>query len=68
MKHGQNNQHLGEVKYGVCVLNNVHEAFALDKEENRNTYWADAIALEMNVLKKMDCFKIPPSKWNPKTG
>jgi hypothetical protein len=59
MKHGHNNWHLGEVKYGVHVPNNVHEAFALN-QENGNTYWANAIALEMNALKKMGCFKIPP--------
>jgi hypothetical protein len=50
----------------VSVFQAMFEAFALD-QENGNTYWANAIALEMNVLKKMGCFKIPPSKWNPKT-
>jgi hypothetical protein len=64
MKHGHNNWHLGEVKYGVCVPNNLCEAFTLN-QENKNTYWADAIALEMNALKKIGCFKIPSSKWNP---
>jgi hypothetical protein len=63
---GRNNRHLGEVKYSVHVLNSVREALMLDKE-NGNTYWADSIALEMNALKKMGCFKVPPSKWNPRT-
>jgi hypothetical protein len=65
---GRNNRHLGEVKYGVHVPNSVREALMLDKE-NGNTYWADSIALEMNALKKMGClhFKVPPSKWNPRT-
>ena len=43
-------------KFGVRVLRNFKEAIQLD-EENGNTYWQDAMALELQQLMDYNTFK-----------
>ena len=43
-------------KFGVRVANNYKEALKLDKE-NGNTYWQDAIKLELSQILGYDTFK-----------
>lgn len=53
---------LGEVKYGICVPQSVHEVFVLD-EENNNMKWTDAIAKEILALQQLNCFRVQ-EQWN----
>jgi hypothetical protein len=52
-----------EIKFGVVVPRDTMHALELDKESG-NTYWHDAIDLEVNTLMSMDCFEFhnPSSK------
>ena len=52
-------------KYGTEVPRNVQEAFNLDST-NGDTYWQDAINLEMDSLNKMDCFQFKEKGFIPK--
>ena len=44
------------IKYGVEVPESVKHAIRLDAE-NRNTYWKDAMNLEIKALNDMRCFE-----------
>ena len=52
------------MKYGVEVPRTVKQAIELDNK-NKNTFWQDAMALEMDSLIKMDCFKFHDKTYNP---
>ena len=52
------------IKYGIDVPRNVQEAFNLDST-NGDTYWQDAINLEMDSLNKMDCFQFKEKGFIP---
>ena len=43
-------------KFGVRLPRNVKEVFRLD-EENGNTYWADAMGLELEQLAEYKAFR-----------
>ena len=51
-------------KYGVKVPRNVNEAIKLD-EENGDTFWQDAMRLEVGALVDLDCFEFKPKGWKP---
>lgn len=53
-------------KYGVLIPNTVEEAIAFDKL-NGNTFWQDAIYLEVNTLIELGCFEFlsPDDKPSP---
>ena len=46
-------------KYGVQVPRNVRQAIEFDKV-NGDTFWQDAIKLEVNALNKLECFEFKP--------
>jgi hypothetical protein len=65
-KPGQNNQHFGEVKYGVQVPQSVREALLLDEEDD-NTLWTDTMSKEICALNKLNCFRVQErANWNPR--
>ena len=53
---GRSPRLLSRVKFGVRVLRNVKEAYYLD-EINGNTYWADAMDLELSQLKEYAAYR-----------
>ena len=53
------------MKYGIQVLNAVREAFLLD-EKNGNTYWRDAMQLEIDSLVEMHCFTFKDRNFVPR--
>ena len=49
-------------KLGVKIPRNMKEALLFDRE-NKNNKWMDAMAKEMDGLKRLKCFKLhPPTK------
>ena len=52
------------MKYGVQVPRNVKEAYLLD-EKNGDTYWQNAIKLEMDSLLEMNCFDFKSKDFLP---
>ena len=52
-----------KTKFGIKIPQNVKEALLFDKF-NKNTKWADAIAKEMEALRKLDVFEFLPSNCN----
>lgn len=55
------------LKYGVQVPRNVAQAYELDKK-NGNTFWHDAIKLEIDSLIGLECFEFHPSGHKPGSG
>jgi len=51
-------------KFGIQVPRNIKEAYDLDAA-NSNTYWQDAIKLEMDALENFDAFEFHPKGYNP---
>ena len=51
-------------KYGIKVPGNVREAIEIDKA-NGDTYWQDAMRLEVGALLDLDCFEFKPEGWKP---
>ena len=54
------------LKYGVIVPRNVAHAYQLD-EENGNTFWQEAIKLEIDSLIGLECFEFHPNGHRPGT-
>ena len=52
------------LKYGVQVPRNVKEAFELDAK-NKNTFWRDAIKLEIDSLVNLECFEFHSRNYRP---
>ena len=52
-----------KTKFGIKIPRNVKEALLFDKF-NKNTLWADAIAKEMEALRKLDVFEFLPPNCN----
>ena len=50
-------------KFGIKIPQNVKEALLFDKI-NKNTKWADAIAKEMEALRKLNVFEFLPPNYN----
>ena len=56
----------GREKFGIDIPQNTRQALLLDKQ-NKNTKWADAIAKEMEGMKRLDVFEFhSPGKRCPK--
>ena len=51
-------------KYGVKVPRNVDEAIRFDNE-NGDTFWQDAMRLEVGALVDLDCFEFKSKGWKP---
>ena len=51
-------------KYGVEIPRNVKEALRFDKE-NGNKKWAEAMKLEIQLLKNLECFEFQPKDYSP---
>ena len=54
-------------KYGIQVPRSVTEAISID-EKNGNTYWQDAMRLEVGALVDLDCFEFKPEGYHPGSG
>jgi hypothetical protein len=52
------------LKYGVQVPRNVKEALELDAK-NGNTFWRDAIKLEIDSLVNLECFDFHSANYHP---
>lgn len=52
------------VKYGVTIPTSVNDAYRLD-EENKNTFWSDAIKKEISSLISLDCFAFEEPGYKP---
>ncbi len=55
------------LKYGVEVPRTVSQAYELDKK-NGNTFWHDAIKLEIDSLIGLECFEFHPRDYKPGSG
>ena len=51
-------------KYGVKIHQNVKEALIFDKE-NGNNKWAEAMKLEIQLLKDLEFFEFQPKDYSP---
>eukprot|EP00557_Chaetoceros_sp_GSL56_P014026 CAMPEP_0176478512 /NCGR_PEP_ID=MMETSP0200_2-20121128/1227_1 /TAXON_ID=947934 /ORGANISM="Chaetoceros sp., Strain GSL56" /LENGTH=1865 /DNA_ID=CAMNT_0017874457 /DNA_START=317 /DNA_END=5915 /DNA_ORIENTATION=+ len=51
-------------KFGIQVPRTIKEAYELDAA-NGNTYWQDAIKLEMDALENFDAFEFHPKGYHP---